>query len=330
MRVTPQVDTINSLTILTDPFIQSDPVVAFCGENFVVVWSDARFGSSHFWLAAVSIDTAGIMSDTSRCIGAGEMVSEYCPDIASDGERCLVVWYNNDAPFGVYGRFLDATGWPVDTVITVAFTLAGYNVNPCLSFTGDRYLVVWADKRPGYSDLDIFGQVVSSSGAMIGEPLTIASGSANQMYPQVCNNGTWFLVIWRESTTAICGQWVDPAVGLVGEIFCISDSTSYYRFRAGVDASATDFLAAWSEVRDDETDIFGSIGSVCRVEEGSIDCIKPRYSSTVTRNMIPFFRDKAMRIYDVSGREITSQTVPCGVYYIRSGDRIIQKIVKVE
>ncbi|MGB7054181.1 MAG: hypothetical protein WBE28_02530 [bacterium] len=330
MRVTPQCDTINSLTIHADPFIQSDPAVAFCGESYVVVWSDGRFAQNYFWLAAASVDTAGVIIDTSLCIGAQAMVSEHCPDIDFDGDRCLVVWYNYDEPFGVYGRFIDELGVPEDTVVTVATTSAGYNVDPSISFMADRNLVVWADKRPGYSDLDICGQFLSTTGGSIGEKLTIATGPANQMYPKVCNNGTQFLVIWREAAIGIFGQWLDTTGGSVGGIFRISDSTSFYRFRAGIDASAANFLVAWSEVHDDETDIFGSVGVTTSVEERSLGCMRAPYGSTVIRGALPFSRDKNVRIYDVCGREVTSLPVSCGIYYIQVEERIIQKIVKVE
>jgi hypothetical protein len=330
VRVTPQCDTLNSLTIHADAFVQSDPTVAFCGDNFVVVWSDARFVQNRYWLAATSLDTNGYMADTSRCVGAQGPMSECCPDIASDGIRCLVVWYNNDEPFGVYGRFVGELGWPEDTILTVAATSAGFNVNPSISFTADKYLVVWADKRPGYSDLDIHGQFVSATGGMIGGMLTIATGPANQMYPQVCTDGTLFLVVWRDGATGIFGQWLDPNTGSVGGVLCISDSTSFYRFRAGVEASGSEFLAAWSEAQNDETDIFGSMEAVTNVDERSCDYMGIYRGATLIRGPLPFVRDKQAEIYDVCGREVTNLPVSCGIYYIRVGQSIIHKIVKVE
>jgi hypothetical protein len=258
------------------------------------------------------------------------MVNEYCPDIAFDGSRCLVVWYNNDQPYGVYGRFLNGMGQPQGSVVNIAAVAAGYNVNPGISFMSDQYLVVWADKRPGQSDLDICAQLVSTTGGLIGEKMCIATGPANQMYPQVCNDGAQFLVVWREASYAICGQWVSSNGFLMGEAFHISDSTSLYRFRAGVDASTTGFVAAWSEVRDDEKDIYGSTGVVTGQVEESRGCAGIRLEPTMTRGPLLLFGDEGVKVYDACGRRVNSPKVPCGIYYVEIDERIVYKVVKVE
>ena len=330
MRVTPECDTLGSLVIHSDSYIQSDPTVAFCGETFVVVWSDARFVQTSYWLAAVAVDTAGNVIDTSRCIGGQVMVNEYCPDIAFDGSRCIVVWYNNDQPFGVYGRFLDDVGQPQGSVVNIAATSAGYNVNPSVSYMPDQFLGVWADKSPGQSDLDICAQRVSSVGGLIGEKLSIATGPANQMYPQVCNDGTRFLVVWRDAAHAILGQWVGPDGVLIGGAFMISDSTSFYRFRPGVDASTAGFIAAWSEVRDDEKDIFGSTGTMTGHTEGAAGLARIPCGPTLIRGVLPLMGCAGVRIYDACGREVSKRNAPCGVYYVEIDQDIVMKIVKVE
>jgi hypothetical protein len=330
VRVTPQCDTLGSLTIHADPYIQWDPTVAFCGENFVVAWSDGRFAQSHYYIAAAAVDTAGNVIDTSKCIGAQVMADEYWPDVAFDGTRCLVVWYNNDQPFGVYGRFVDGMGQPQGSVVNIAMAAAGYNVNPSITYMPDQYLVVWADKRPGQSDLDICAQLVSTTGSLIGEKLSIATGPANQMYPQVCNNGMQYLVVWREAASAIHGRWLNPDGGFVGETFQISDSTSFYRFRAGIDASATGFMAAWSEARNDERDIYGSTGTMTGHVGGSQGFAGSPVGPTLIRGPLSSVVGPGVRIFDACGREIRNRHVPCGVYYVESDKRIVHKIVKVE
>jgi len=316
--------------IHADPYIQSDPTVAFCGENFVVVWTDARFAQGHSWLAAAAVDTAGFIVDTSICVGAQTMANEECPDITFDGSRCLVVWYNYDQPFGVYGRFLDGSGLPEDTIINVATTSAGYNVNPSITFMAARYLVVWADTRAGSSDLDVSGQFLSVTGSAIGEKFTIATGPANQMYPRVCNNGTHFLVVWREGTMAIYGQWYDDMGNPVGNIFQVSDSASVYRFRVGLDASPEGYLAAWSEVHDDVTDIYGSAGALIGCEEGMNLDRGAAFGATLFNCFPNVLQGKQYRIYDVCGRDVTTSASSCGVYYLQVDNGALQKIVIVK
>ncbi len=330
MRVTPQCDTFNSLIIHADEFVQSDPAVAFCGGNFVVVWSDARFTGGFYWLAALAVDTAGNVVDTSLCIGAQQYLDENCPDIASDGTRCLAVWHTGGEPFGIYGRFLDQAGMPIDTVMNLAATLAGSNLDPCVTYAAGRYLLVWADKRSGYSDLDIYGQFLSSTGSATGPMVTIATGPENQMHPAVCSDGTQFLVIWRDGTTCISGQWLDPNTGPVGGIFQISNNTPFYRFRPGVDASGSEFLAAWSEVRNDERDIFGSVEPGMYIENWPLNIPDLRNTASVIRGQLPSFTGQQVRIYDICGRTVTGRRVPPGVYYVRIGPNVLHKIVKIE
>ena len=312
-----------------DPFIQSDPAVAYCGDNYGVVWTDGRFAPNYYWLAAMGVDTAGNAIDTSVCIGAQTAANEQCPDVAFDGSRCLVVWYNYDQPFGVYGRFLDSCGMPQDTVISVATTEAGYNVNPSIAFISARYLVVWADKRPGSSDLDICGQVLSMNGTSVGEKFIIATGPTNQMYPQVCSNGTRFLVVWRDGATAICGQWFDVMGNPVGSIFQISGGSSAYRFRVGVDAEPTRYLAAWSEVHDDVTDIYGSTDEMTGCRELSAGN-SVAFGATLCGDLPDVLLGKQYKFYDVCGRGVTSTTVSRGVYFLRMDNGVMHKIVIVK
>lgn len=305
-------------------------MVAFNGENYVVAWSDMRLTENYFWLTIARVDTAGVVLDTGQCIGAKKALHECCPDIAFDGVRCLVVWYNNYYPYGVFSRFVDAQGQPDDTIVTVANTLAGYNVNPSISFAGDGYLVVWADQRPGYTDLDIYGQLVSSTGQLLGGQITIATGSVNQKYPQVCCDDTKFLVVWREGTTAIFGQWLDLSGNPIAGNFPISDVSPHYRFRSGVAASPDNYLVAWSEVHDDETDIFGNIELPASVEHERRVPYSEAPCATIFKGMLRVPEGAGCRLFDVGGREVTAASLNPGIYYLEVEGRIIQKIVKVE
>jgi hypothetical protein len=330
VRVTPDCDTINSLEICTAPYVQVNPAVVYDDGKFVVVWSDAQFSQGYYWLVASCIDTTGVVLDTGYCVGAQAAQSEYCPDIAGDGNRCLIVWYTYHEPFGVYGRFVDSTGQPDDTIITVSSTQAGYNLNPKIVFAGDRYFIVWADRRPGYSDLDVYGQSVSTTGQLIGERILIATGPSNQLYPGVAYCGNRLLVIWREATMAIFGQWVDLNGTLIGASFCVSDSTANYRFRSGVDASPTNCLVAWSEVRNNERDIIGNVDVVTRIKESTQASEHTWQSATIFRGSLGILAHERYTFYDVCGRKIASVPEANGIYYIEVQGRIVQKVIVIE
>ncbi|MCK4940791.1 hypothetical protein KAS45_01750 [candidate division WOR-3 bacterium] len=327
VRVTPDCDTISSIEICTAPYIQTNPAVVYNDGKFVVVWSDVRFSQNYYWLVASCVDTAGVVLDTGYCIGAQAAQSECYPDVASDGSRCLVVWYCYHEPFGVYGRFVDENGQPDDTIITVASVQAGYNLNPKIVFAGDRYFTVWADKRPGYSDLDIYGQSVSPEGQLIGDRINIATGSSNQMYPAVAYNGDRFLVVWREATMAVFGQWLDLNGTLIDDNFCVSDSTPYYRFDVGVGASATNFLVAWSEVHADERDIFGNTDLVTGIEKTAQVLERTWHNATIFRGSLRLCGKERYTLYDVCGRKVTGVPGTSGIYYLTSEGKIVQKLI---
>lgn len=308
-----------------------DPAVVFNGTKHIVVWSDARFTGAYYWLVASCVSTDGVVLDTGYCIGAQQMRSELSPDIAFDSERarCFVVWYNFDPPFGVYGRLLDETGQPMDTAVTVAVTIAGFNVNPSVVFAGGQYFVVWADVRPGSSDLDIYGQFVSISGQPARARLLIATGPNNQMYPEVAYDGSALLVIWREETMAIFGQRISASGTMLGGNFPVSDTMPYYRYNAGVAASPANFLVAWSEIRDGETDIVGNVDVAALVQEQSVDRTERR-GATVFRGDLVLPGAGDYGVYDVSGRGVTGRPIAGGIYFITLGDRIVQKMIKVK
>lgn len=328
MRVTPSLDTLYSVIICAEPFVQTHPVVEYNGGNYIVVWSDMRFAGGYSWIVSSCVDTSGAVLDNGYCIGAQGQTSECRPDIAYDGERCFVVWYNYDEPFGVHGRFVNENGQPEDMIIKVATTLASYNVNPSITFTGDNYLVVWADIRPGFSDLDISGQFVSPQGELIGAPLLIATGSNNQLYPEVAYDGSIALVIWREATSAIFGQRIYPDGSLCGGNFQISDTLSYYRFNSGLDMSPENYLVVWSEARTGETDIYGNVDLMTHVEESAVSVREWRGATIFSgTSAIPYA--EGCRIYDVCGRDVTGQPVSCGIYFLETPDRIVQKIIRI-
>jgi hypothetical protein len=321
---------MNSFVICSSPQVQTDPAVAYAVNNFVVAWSDARFANGYYWLMTAAVDANGVVLDTGCCIGAQSAFNELRPDIACDGNRCLIVWYCSDQPYGIYGRFVDNFGHPEDTLLTIVKTQASNNLNPSIAFAADRYFVVWADRLPGYSDLDIFGKMVSMDGQLLGNTITIACGSVNQMYPAICSDGSQFLVVWREGTMAICGQWFDVLGTPLGNAFHVSDSTSLYRFHAGVDASPDGFLAAWSEAHNDVTDIFGRSETSTSISEIPDHIDRPSYGATIWRGAFRVSGGQRVRIYDVCGRDVTDMQLSCGIFYVHVDGALVRKIVIVE
>ncbi|UCD19553.1 MAG: hypothetical protein JSU64_09145 [candidate division WOR-3 bacterium] len=316
------------MTICDGPFVQTHPVVEFNGTNYIVVWSDSRFTGNRYWIVASCVDTSGLVLDNGYCIGAAGQANEYRPDIAYDGDRCFAVWYSSEEPFGINGRLINESGQPEGEVIKVAPTLASHNMNPSVEFAGVNYLVVWADIRPGFSDLDISGQFVSPQGQLVGSPLLVASGSSNQMYPEVAYDGNVALVIWREGETAVFGQRIFPDGSLCGSNFQISDNLPYYRFNAGIDMSSSNCLVTWSESRTGETDIYGNVDVMTSIDEDPVPMSRWE-GATLFSGRFALPGETQCKVYDVCGRDVTGDAFQPGVYFVEVGDGIVQKVILI-
>jgi hypothetical protein len=304
VRVTPQGDTINSFPICNRADAQFSPSVVFNGENYIVTWTDRRFTDAH---------------------------NEFYPNTAFDGNRCLTIWYHSYyEPYGIYGRFVNSSAQPEDTVISIAATSSYLHNFPKVDFGGGNYLVVWADERAGASDLDILGQLVSPQGALTGSKITIATGSQNQRRPDVCFDGTNFLVVWVEDNW-IFGQRISPAGQLISTNFLISDPLINIRTCPRLCAGINNYLVVWSEERALYCDIYGNIDVGTGIYEGREKSVRhPGYSATIITGPLQLPSNEKYKIYDISGRIVKLPKITPGIYFIEIDGEITQKIVKIK
>lgn len=135
------------------------------GENYIVVWSDRRFSKTYWWVTAARISRNGVVLDTGRVVGAARPANEYYPALACDGRRTLAVWYHSyHAPWGIYGRFINAEARAEDSVFRIAQTRTHFHNLPRVAFGDSAYFVAWADHREGYDDFDIRGWLLHRTG----------------------------------------------------------------------------------------------------------------------------------------------------------------------
>jgi hypothetical protein len=321
-------DTLSSFVICNRPGIQTDAATIFNGENYIVVWSDARFIGYESRLVTARITPQGVVLDTGFCIGSTNDQGEYAPDIAFDNNQCLVIWFNAHEPFGVFGRFIDASAQSVGSLIEIAATAISGNINPKLEFDNSNYLIVWADQHLEGTDFDIYGQRLSPQGALLGNKITIATGHEHQMYPDLIFDGNDFCVVWTEEDNQIRGQWVSTSGQLIGTNFLISDDTPYYRFRPSIATSHSHYCVCWSEIRSADHDIYGTVDIQSSSEE--VLPLPVHYQGpTIISGPLIFPEGKEYTIYDVTGRILAIDRLIPGVYFIEINGQIIQKVIKI-
>jgi hypothetical protein len=256
VRVTPDLDTINSLEICPKFYIQTYPAVTFDGQNYFVVWSDNNFGGSYYYVAAARVTPDGAVLDTGTCISSGTGSSEYRAKIAYDGNRCLVVWPKSSGP--VYGRFINSQCQPEGNIFVIASAPAG---GPDIAFGDTNYLVVWFSGV--YPSLELHGQLVSTQGSLVGGPISIVLGSGCHRWADVTFDGTKYLVAWQTGENnvgqKIYGQFVGTDGSLMGGNFMICDNTTQERWWPAVAVSDSNYLVTWGQGYSSACDIWGNV-----------------------------------------------------------------------
>lgn len=330
MRVTSQCDTIGSFPICNRADAQFGPTIAFNGNDYMVVWSDRRFTGTYFWITAARVTRQGVVLDTGYCIGSADDHNEFYPDIAFDGNRCLAVWYRSAfAPYGIFGRFINNMAQPEDSVVMISSANTSLYNFPKIDFDRSNYLVVWADQRPGETDYDIFCQLISPQGRLVGARITVATGAQNQTRPDVSFDGREYLVVWVQDTW-IYGQKILPSGQAIGSNFCISDTSSYPRSYPRVCAGSTKHFVAWSEEHDLFNDIYGNLDVVVQVSEGTGGQLRKHdYYPTIVSGNLRLPAEKKCKVYDRSGRLVTPRNLRPGVYFVEIDGRAAMKVIKV-
>jgi hypothetical protein len=318
--VTPTLDVIDSCVICNRPGGQSDPSVSFNGENYFVTWTDPGYDKAHAGIKLARVTPQWTVLDTGYYISPGCL-----SDITCDSLHSFVVW---DQEFdGVYGGFVDSSGQLVDTVIRIDTTLATSTV-PRVVFATDNYLVVWADFHAPSTDLDIYGQLVSTEGQLIGNRIHIADGTEIQNSPDVDFDGTNYIVVWTASSTDIMGRLVATDGSCVGNKFRISRDTALTRDFVTVSTGLENYCVVWEEWHDD-FDIYGNVDITIDIEETESK-INVKFIPTIISGPLHIPAHENFKIFDISGRNVDPHALKPGIYFIEIKGRGIQKVVKIK
>lgn len=244
MRVTPDGDSINSLTISSASGVQSSPDISYGGGNYLVVWTDSRkTGSSIIYGARVT--PAGQVLETNGIqIGPTDKTYQNYPAVSFNGTQFLTAWVSSSA---IVGRYVDVSGKPLDTV---RIAQAENNVYALRSASdGSNFLITWLDFGKTFT---VKGQIMSRKGESLAASFVIAdsvqSGSIG-----LCFDGTNYVVTW--SNGQAWGRKVSRDGKAIGSAFRISNSVetlSYCDVAAGPNSR---YFNVWVE----KSDIYGNL-----------------------------------------------------------------------
>ncbi|MBM3331634.1 hypothetical protein FJY68_07270 [candidate division WOR-3 bacterium] len=315
VRVTPDLDTLNTFLICNiadDSFIQSDPTVTFTGENYLVVWSDEKYGPSNAYHPfAARVSPAGVVLDSGVRVSTSSAY-EYRPNVADDGERSLVVWSGSSN--GSYGRFVNREGLPEDGAFQIA---PGTASGPNLCFGDSNYLVVW--HQGTYPALQLYGNLVSRQGDLVGSTIPIAADGGCHRWANVAYDGSRFLAVWMSGENnlpeTIFGQFIAKDGSLLGGRFPVSGTSAVQRWWPALAFSDSNCLVVWEQGT--SRDVYGNVdvpvAGIAEPPQAPAAREQPRPSIAVS---IPYGR---ALVYDALGRR--SEALKPGVYFTRESGK---------
>lgn len=181
---------------ITSVGIQLDGIktLAYGGGAYLMTYT--RFpGDGSRYIAGRIIHPNGTMGDEFRISsGIGKAA-----DIATDGTNFLVIWCEDENDTEIRGRIIDSFGNLGPEFSVNASGHPSDNPNSVI-FNGQSYMVVWNDEVGGYGSgqWDIYGQLVSPLGALVGAPFAIVTSPGGQLPVTISSDGTQHLLAWLD------------------------------------------------------------------------------------------------------------------------------------
>jgi hypothetical protein len=252
-------------TLVPAPGNQNNPVIAFDGANFLVVWEDHRGGAyTDIW--GTRVTPQGTVLDISGFIVSQVVYDQLCPAVAFDGANFLVVWqdYRSLYHSDIYGARVTPGGVVLDPSGFAISQAEGDEAYPALAFDGANFLVVWEDYRNGDTS-DIYAARVTPGGTVLDPSGIPISTAANGQYsPVVGFGGPYFTVVWQDCRTSADDP--DLYAARVTPEGVVRDPDGFAVSRAprvqgapAIGFDGTNFLVVWQDLRDlQDLDIYGA------------------------------------------------------------------------
>ncbi len=198
-----------------------DPLVAFDGSNFLVVWTDRGVGAAWMYveLLAARITPGGTLIDPSPLRLTAEN-SNYLRGLSFDGTNYMFLWQHQDVwgwgdDQGLFAGWLAPDGsrpLPASQIAPFEYAVgtSGYG--------GGAHLVVWP--YSGGNGWNLRGRRMNTAGATLDAlpGFVISDEPRSQWRPKIAFDGADLIVVWedqRMGAETIFGARVSPVDGTV-------------------------------------------------------------------------------------------------------------------
>jgi hypothetical protein len=188
---------VRDLVICNAAGDQSRPAIGFdqLSGQFLVVWSDGRIvGDNNVFGARVT--AAGAVLDPNGAPISTAPGGQFAPRVSFLLGTGLVVWEdrrldNQGDIFGARVKLGPSLLVSDPAGLAVSGAVAGTQNLPTVAAVASSFLVAWVDGRnAAVTGTDIFGQLVTTAGALTGKPVAISTDVEDEDVPQLSDSTT--------------------------------------------------------------------------------------------------------------------------------------------
>ncbi|MEW5957247.1 MAG: hypothetical protein AB1801_05965, partial [Chloroflexota bacterium] len=188
---------------------QGGPHLAYNSQwdEYLLAWEDDRaaaVGGMDVFYQIVGRDGSLKLNPAGQISIDGEQGNPQAAYNPDTGQYFLAFWDRRPGTLDVdvYGQFIDAGGSLAGSSFEIS-AASGNQYWPAAAYSpaGQVFLVAWEDLRHGYSNYDIYGQIVSGTAAsLVGNEIAISTATGNQRYPALAAHTTTpeFVATWQD------------------------------------------------------------------------------------------------------------------------------------
>ena len=192
----------------------------------------------------------------------------------SQADEYLVAWHDYRAAAttdaDIYYQIVDSSG---ERVLSSpgSLVVANWQGEAAAAYNPDQaeYLILFEDERPGTNSSDIYGQVISPDGGLVGSAFEVSGASGVQYQPGLAYHpgGGRYLSVWHDKRNSghydVYGQIITGGGTLLGSDLALStisgsnNNQRYARIAAGETSGLAEFVVIWQDRRNDvDRDIY--------------------------------------------------------------------------
>lgn len=240
---------------------QTNPLVAWNGQNYLVVWMTQRASNRYYFdiMATRVAPDGSVLDNPPLLLKSGATLNDnYTPwSLATDGINWALAYGSIDVATNITtidglrvapdGSVLDPGG---KTLREDSWNSGATNAG--MAFAGDEYLLVWAEWDLGIGDWLVKGQRLSTTLDLIGSvfPVDLLTFTSAQA-PSVASDGYGFLVTWFEDRYYGYAQLYGARVSHTGQVLdanaiAITGPAGYTQFAPDIAWDGSNYFVSYN------------------------------------------------------------------------------------